>query len=102
MIETLQLRGHLSGWVTQTATNPKYPDLILSSLRDMTLIVWKLTRDEASYGIPQKPLYGHSHFINDVVLSSDGRCPCFRRVPAFGILSSVTVDSKPGPGIDQA
>ncbi|EDS31195.1 receptor for activated protein kinase C [Culex quinquefasciatus] len=73
MIETLQLRGHLSGWVTQTATNPKYPDLILSSLRDMTLIVWKLTRDEASYGIPQKPLYGHSHFINDVVLSSDDK-----------------------------
>ncbi|KAL1376988.1 hypothetical protein pipiens_000609, partial [Culex pipiens pipiens] len=31
-----------------------------------------LTRNDASYGIPQKPLYGHSHFINDVVLSSDG------------------------------
>ncbi|EDS31161.1 activated protein kinase C receptor [Culex quinquefasciatus] len=58
MIETLQLRGHLFGWVTQTATNPKYPDIILSSSRDMTLI---------------KPLYGHSHFINDVVLSSDDK-----------------------------
>lgn len=39
---------------------------------DKTLIVWKLTRDELSYGIPQKRLYGHSHFISDVVLSSDG------------------------------
>ncbi|EDS27118.1 receptor of activated protein kinase C 1 [Culex quinquefasciatus] len=58
MIETLQLRGHLSGWVTQTATNPKYPDIILFSSRDMTLI---------------KPLYGHSQFINDVVLSSDDK-----------------------------
>lgn len=35
-------------------------------------MVWKLTRDETQYGIPQKRLYGHSHFISDVVLSSDG------------------------------
>lgn len=39
---------------------------------DKTLIVWKLTKDDANYGIPQKRLYGHSHFISDVVLSSDG------------------------------
>ncbi|EDS37952.1 receptor for activated protein kinase C [Culex quinquefasciatus] len=66
MIGTLQLRGQLSGWVIQIATNLKYPDTILSSSRDktLTLIVWKLTRDDASYGIPQKRL--------DVVLSSDG------------------------------
>lgn len=39
---------------------------------DKTLIVWKLIRDEMNYGVPQKRLYGHSHFISDVVLSSDG------------------------------
>lgn len=39
---------------------------------DKTLIVWKLTRDETQYGVPEKRLYGHSHFISDVVLSSDG------------------------------
>lgn len=75
MTETLKLRGTLcghNGWVTQIATNPKYPDMILSSSRDKTLIVWKLTRDETNYGVPQKRLYGHSHFISDVVLSSDG------------------------------
>ncbi|XP_050665813.1 guanine nucleotide-binding protein subunit beta-like protein isoform X2 [Leptidea sinapis] len=75
MSETLKLRGTLcghNGWVTQIATNPKYPDMILSSSRDKTLIVWKLTRDETNYGVPQKRLYGHSHFISDVVLSSDG------------------------------
>ncbi|XP_041982182.1 guanine nucleotide-binding protein subunit beta-like protein [Aricia agestis] len=75
MSETLQLRGILrghNGWVTQIATNPKYPDMILSSSRDKTLIVWKLTRDDSGYGVPQKRLYGHSHFISDVVLSSDG------------------------------
>lgn len=39
---------------------------------DKTLIVWDLTRDELNYGIPKKRLYGHSHFVSDVVLSSDG------------------------------
>merc|ERR1712106_956070 len=39
----------------------------------MGLIVWKLTRDDVgNYGVPQKRLHGHSHFISDVVLSSDG------------------------------
>lgn len=45
---------------------------IILFLSDKTLIVWKLTKDDANYGIPQKRLYGHSHFISDVVLSSDG------------------------------
>merc|ERR1712088_354677 len=46
--------------------------------RDKSLIVWKLTRDSmdsssgGSYGIPQKRLHGHGHFVSDVVLSSDG------------------------------
>ena len=30
--------------VTQIITNPKYPHMILSSSRDKSLIVWKLTR----------------------------------------------------------
>merc|ERR1711922_110253 len=76
MTETLQLRGALrghNGWVTQITTNPKYPDMILSSSRDKSLIVWKLTRDDVgNYGIPQKRLHGHGHFISDVVLSLDG------------------------------
>lgn len=36
MTETLQLKGTLlghNGWVTQIATNPKYPNMILSSSR---------------------------------------------------------------------
>merc|ERR1712173_350218 len=38
-----------------------------------SLIVWKLTRDDiGNYGIPQKRLHGHGHFVSDVVLSSDG------------------------------
>ena len=61
MSENLQLRGTLkghNGWVTQITTNPKYPDMILSSSRDKSLIVWKLTRDsdDGAYGVPQKRL----------------------------------------------
>lgn len=47
-------------------------NLLLFLFLDKTLIVWKLTRDETQYGVPLKRLYGHSHFISDVVLSSDG------------------------------
>lgn len=35
--------------------------------------MWKLTRDETNYGIPQRSLTGHSHFVSDVVISSDGQ-----------------------------
>jgi len=73
--ESMTLRGTLQGhsdWVTQIATNPKYPDMITSSSRDKSLIIWKLTRDENQYGYPQKRLEGHGHFVSDVVLSSDG------------------------------
>lgn len=40
MSETLQLKGTLrghNGWVTQIATNPKYPDMILSCSRGKLL-----------------------------------------------------------------
>lgn len=76
MSEQMSLRGTLrghNGWVTQIATNPKFPDMILSASRDRTLIMWKLTRDETNYGVPQKRLKGHGHFISDVVMSSDGQ-----------------------------
>jgi len=76
MTEQLTLRGTLKGhgnWVTQIATTPQFPDMILSSSRDKTLIVWRLTRDETNYGYAQKALRGHGHFVSDVVLSSDGQ-----------------------------
>ena len=75
MGESVQLCGTMkahSGWVTQIATNPKFPDTILSASRDKSLLIWKLTGDEKNYGVPQKLLKGHGHFISDVVLSSDG------------------------------
>jgi guanine nucleotide-binding protein subunit beta-2-like 1 protein len=74
--EQLKLRGTLvghAGWVTQIATNHESPDTVLSSSRDKTIIVWQLTRDETNYGVPKRSLHGHSHFVSDVVMSSDGQ-----------------------------
>jgi guanine nucleotide-binding protein subunit beta-2-like 1 protein len=76
MSEQLKLRGTLvghNGWVTQIATTHESPDIILSASRDRTIIVWNLTRDDTNYGVPKRALRGHSHFVSDVVISSDGQ-----------------------------
>jgi guanine nucleotide-binding protein subunit beta-2-like 1 protein len=77
MAETLALRGTLkghSGWVTAIAT-PLDPnsDVILSSSRDKTTIIWELTREEGDYGFARRALKGHDHYVQDVVISSDGQ-----------------------------
>lgn len=41
--------------------------------RDKTVIVWNLTREEGDYGFARRALRGHSHFVQDVVISSDGQ-----------------------------
>eukprot|EP01087_Luapelamoeba_hula_P008752 TRINITY_DN220_c0_g1_i1.p1 TRINITY_DN220_c0_g1~~TRINITY_DN220_c0_g1_i1.p1 ORF type:complete len:322 (+),score=52.76 TRINITY_DN220_c0_g1_i1:71-1036(+) len=66
------LTGH-SGWVTAVATTPENTDMILSASRDKSVIVWNLTRDDTNYGYPRRALKGHSHFVQDVVISSDGQ-----------------------------
>lgn len=77
MAEQLQLRGVLKGhtnWVTCIATSAENPDMILSGSRDKSIIVWNLTRDaENNYGYPRRSLTGHSHFVQDIVISSDGQ-----------------------------
>lgn len=72
----MTLRGCLQGhrdWVTQIATNPQYPQMILSASRDKSLIMWHLARDENNYGVARRALRGHNHFVSDVVMSSDGQ-----------------------------
>jgi guanine nucleotide-binding protein subunit beta-2-like 1 protein len=66
------LKGH-NGWVTAIATTSEQPDMLLSASRDKTLIVWTLKREEDSFGQPHKRLRGHSHFVQDVAISSDGQ-----------------------------
>merc|ERR1712017_42829 len=66
------LEGH-AGWVTSIATTNENPDMILSASRDKTVMVWQLTREDGNYGYPKKALRGHGHFVEDVVISSDGQ-----------------------------
>jgi len=76
MTDTLQLKGTLkghNGWVTSIATSAENADVLISASRDKSILVWKLTREEGNYGVPRKALKGHSHFISDVVISSDGQ-----------------------------
>jgi len=70
------LRGTLEGhgnWVTALATSMEAPDMLLSASRDKSLIVWTLTRDDEKFGVAKRRLKGHSHYVQDVAISSDGQ-----------------------------
>eukprot|EP00752_Nemacystus_decipiens_P002856 g2660.t1 len=76
MGEQLKFRGQLvahEDWVTSIAATSENPDMIVSSSRDKSIIVWKLQRGEDQYGYPHRSLTGHSHFVSEVVISSDGQ-----------------------------
>lgn len=68
-----ELKGH-GGWVTAISFSQEQPDMIVSSSRDKSLIVWKLERKEGleNFGVAQKRLTGHSHYVQDVAISADG------------------------------
>ena len=77
MGEQLTMRGSLKGhegWVTSIATTHEDPNMVLSSSRDKTILVWTLTREEEdNYGFARRALKGHEHYVQDVVISSDGQ-----------------------------
>jgi len=69
------LKGH-SGWVTAIATTMEVPTMLVSASRDKSIIVWDLNRDAREpepYGRAKKRLTGHSHYVQDVAVSSDGQ-----------------------------
>lgn len=75
------LKGH-NGWVTAIATTAQNPNMVVSASRDKTLLIWNIEPDASSeydevdgisYGKPVRSLHGHSHFVEDVVISSDGQ-----------------------------
>ena len=73
------LKGH-SGWVTAIATTETDPNTVVTSSRDKTLMVWNITRGadaedahDVAYGVPKRTLEGHSHFVEDVCISWDGK-----------------------------
>ena len=73
------LKGH-AGWVTAIATTETDPNTVVTSSRDKTLMVWNITRGvdaedehDIAYGVPKRSLEGHSHFVEDVCISWDGK-----------------------------
>ncbi|XVE63993.1 hypothetical protein DITRI_Ditri07aG0065200 [Diplodiscus trichospermus] len=74
--EGLVLRGTMrahTDMVTAIASPVDNSDMIVTSSRDKSIILWHLTKDEKTYGVPRRRLTGHSHFVQDVVLSSDSQ-----------------------------
>jgi guanine nucleotide-binding protein subunit beta-2-like 1 protein len=50
--------------------------MIISGSRDKSVITWDLkasSGDAHSFGAPKRGLRGHSHYVQDVVISSDGQ-----------------------------
>jgi guanine nucleotide-binding protein subunit beta-2-like 1 protein len=72
LVQKGELKGH-SGWVTAIATTMEASDMILTASRDKSVIVWKIVREEGKFGQARKRLRGHSHYVQDVAISSDGQ-----------------------------
>ncbi|KAF6138898.1 hypothetical protein GIB67_025627 [Kingdonia uniflora] len=74
---TMDLRATLTGGHTDAITAIAAPidnsNTIVTSSRDKSLLVWHLTKEDNNYAIPHRRLTGHSHFVQDVVLSSDAQ-----------------------------
>lgn len=68
-----EFKGRLDGhadWVTSIAVAG---NTVVTGSRDKTLIRWDVAPEEELYGRPKRQLRGHSHFVQDVVLSEDGQ-----------------------------
>jgi len=69
-----QLKGH-GGWVTSIAAPLDSADKILTASRDKTIVSWKIEKEkenDTTTGTPQRSLVGHSNFVEEIVISSDG------------------------------
>ncbi|KAI8531928.1 hypothetical protein RHMOL_Rhmol11G0174200 [Rhododendron molle] len=76
MGESLVLRGTMrahTNWVTAIATPIDNSHMIVTASRNKSIILWNLTKEDKVYGLPHRRVTGHSHFVQDVVLSSDGQ-----------------------------
>eukprot|EP00993_Chasmostoma_nieuportense_P001741 NODE_2595_length_1140_cov_228.615005_g2475_i0.p1 GENE.NODE_2595_length_1140_cov_228.615005_g2475_i0~~NODE_2595_length_1140_cov_228.615005_g2475_i0.p1 ORF type:complete len:318 (+),score=57.88 NODE_2595_length_1140_cov_228.615005_g2475_i0:61-1014(+) len=69
-----QIKGH-GGWVTSIATPADNSDTIISASRDKTIVHWGIDREDDGYvtATPKRSLLGHSNFVQDVTVSSDGQ-----------------------------
>lgn len=69
------LKGH-NGWVTtmQLGGQEGVDKFLISGSRDKTVLIWRLkpeSSEDEERGVPRKMLTGHSHFIQELTLSTD-------------------------------
>ena len=69
------LKGH-NGWVTtmQLGGQEGVNKFLISGSRDKTVLLWRLkpeNDEDEDRGMPRKMLTGHSHFIQELALSTD-------------------------------
>lgn len=68
------LQGH-RGWITAIAAPTNDSSTLITASRDKTLIKWDVSSNKRTSklaGVPVKSLVGHSDFVQDVQVSSDG------------------------------
>jgi guanine nucleotide-binding protein subunit beta-2-like 1 protein len=69
-----QLKGH-GGWVTSIATPLDNSDKIITASRDKSIVSWQIQKDITGgtvEGTPIRSMVGHSNFVEEVFISSDG------------------------------
>ncbi|XP_075659116.1 small ribosomal subunit protein RACK1-like [Castanea sativa] len=52
-------------------------DIIVTASHDKTISLRNLTKEDKTYSVPRRRLKGHSHFVEDVVLSSNDQFALF-------------------------
>ncbi|CCI48432.1 hypothetical protein ABG067_005581 [Albugo candida] len=68
-----ELDGHNGKCVSSIATSRENPNMLLTASHDKSVLVWQLTSDGENCGFPRRRLLGHAHYVQDVVISSDGQ-----------------------------
>jgi len=68
----IYLKAH-SDRITSIAVAERNPNIFVSSSRDKSIVVWVLSEDSSKNPIAKKRLRGHSHFVSEIDLSSDGK-----------------------------
>jgi len=62
-----------SGWITSISTALNDFKIFATGSRDFLILIWEITQNQNFFAVIKKRLYGHSHFISDLILSPDGK-----------------------------
>jgi guanine nucleotide-binding protein subunit beta-2-like 1 protein len=60
-------------WITSISTSKNDSTIFATGSRDCVILIWEISSDKDCFAIIKKRLIGHSSFISDLVISSDGQ-----------------------------